>query len=59
MSSLAARDNLLVGGIENMDYGNMIVDKSIAKKCSEGVYPPIFHRYRSRGIYVIRIFKDF
>ena len=59
MSSLASRDNLLVGGIENMDYDNMIVDKSIAAKCSEGVYPPIFHRYRSRGIYVIRIFKDF
>jgi len=59
MSSLASRDNLLVGGVENMDYDNMIVDKSIAKSCSEGVYPPIFHRYRSRGIYVVRIFKDF
>jgi hypothetical protein len=59
MSSLAARDNLLVGGIENMDYDNMVVDKDIAAKCSQGVYPPIFHRYRSRGIYVIRIYKDF
>jgi hypothetical protein len=59
MSSLASRDNLLVGGVENMDYGNMVVDKSVAAKCSTGVYPPIFHRYRSRGIYVIRIYKDF
>ena len=59
MASLAMRYNLLVGGIENMDYDDMIVDKSIAMKCSEGIYPPIFHRYRSRGIYVIRIFKNF
>ena len=59
MSSIAARDNLLVGGVENMDYGNMVVDKSVAAACSNGVYPPVFHRYRSRGLYVIRIYKDF
>ena len=42
-----------------MDYDNMVVDKSVAAACSTGVYPPVFHRYRSRGIYVIRIYKDF
>lgn len=42
-----------------MDFDNMVVDKSIAAACSAGVYPPIFHRYRSRGLYMIRIFKDF
>ena len=43
-----------------MEYDtNMIIDKEIASLLSKGVYPPIFHRYRSRGIYVIRIYKDF
>lgn len=26
---------------------------------SKGVYPPIFHMYRRKGIYVLRFFKDF
>lgn len=38
---------------------NMIVDKEIADVLSKGVYPPIFHRYRTLGLYVIRVFKDF
>ena len=43
-----------------MEYDpDMIVDKEIASILSNGVYPPIFHRYRSRGLYVIRIFKNF
>ena len=37
----------------------MIVDKEIATLLSKGVYPPIFHKYRMVGLYVIRIFKDF
>jgi len=38
---------------------DMIVGKEIAALLSNGVYPPIFHRYRAIGLYVIRIFKDF
>ena len=38
---------------------DMIVDKEIASILSNGVYPPIFHRYRSRGLYVLRFFKNF
>lgn len=38
---------------------DMIVDKEIAGLLSKGVYPPIFHRYRANGLYVIRIFKNF
>ena len=37
----------------------MIVDKDIATILSMGVYPPIFHRYRSRGLFVIRVYKNF
>lgn len=43
-----------------MEYDNdMIVDKDIATILSNGVYPPIFHRFRSRGLFVVRIFKNF
>lgn len=38
---------------------DMIVGKEIASLLSNGVYPPIFHRYRAIGLYVIRVFKDF
>jgi len=43
-----------------MEYDqNMIIDKEIASLLSNGVYPPIFHKYRQIGLYVIRLFKDF
>jgi len=60
MSVLATRDELLVGGRRGMEYDdNMIVDKEIASILSKGVYPPIFHKFRKIGLYVIRIFKNF
>jgi calpain, invertebrate len=52
--------NLLVGGRRGMEYDkDMIVDKEIASLLSNGVYPPIFHKFRSIGLYVIRIFINF
>ena len=43
-----------------MDYDpDMIVDKEIAVCLSKGVFPPIFHKYRAKGLYVLRIFKNF
>ena len=60
MSVLVTRDELLVGGRRGMEYDkNMIIDKEIASLMSKGVYPPIFHRFRSKGLYVIRIYKNF
>jgi hypothetical protein len=60
MSVLANRDELLVGGRRGMEYDpDMIVDKEIASLLSNGVYPPIFHKFRSIGLYVIRIFVNF
>ena len=60
LSVLATRDELIIGGRRGMEYDqNMIIDKEIASLLSNGVYPPIFHKYRQIGIYVIRIFKDF
>ena len=60
MSVLATRDELLVGGRRGMELDpDMIVDQEIAALLSKGVYPPIFHRYRKIGLYVVRIFKNF
>jgi len=60
MSVLATRDELLIGGRRGMELDpDMIVGKEIAALLSNGVYPPIFHRFRAIGLYVIRIFKDF
>lgn len=43
-----------------MDYNpDMIIDKEMATVLSNGVYPPIFHKFRSHGMYIIRIFKNF
>ena len=58
MSVLVTRDELLVGGREGMQYDkDMIIDDEMAGEFSMGVYPPIFHRFRSRGIYVLSIYK--
>ena len=57
---LATRDELLIGGRRGMEYDeDMIIDKEIASLLSNGVYPPIFHKFRSIGLFVIRIFKNF
>jgi hypothetical protein len=60
MAVLANRDELLVGGRRGMEYDpDMIVDQEIAALLSKGVYPPIFHKFRPIGLYVIRIFVNF
>lgn len=35
-----------------------LIDKTTAKMLSSGCYPPIFHKFRLYGIYVLRFFKD-
>ena len=60
LSALAQRDELIVGGREGLEYDpDMIVDKEIACCLSNGVFPPIFHKFRSRGLFVLRVFKNF
>lgn len=33
--------------------------KDDAFKLCQGVHPPIFHMYRSKGIYVFKFYKEF
>lgn len=37
----------------------MKINKEMAEDLCSGVYPPIFHMYRKKGLYVMRFFKDF
>lgn len=60
MAAIAQRDELIVGGRPGMSIEqDMIIDKEIAVSLSNGIYPPIFHKYRAKGLYVLRIFKNF
>lgn len=60
LSVIVTRDELLRGGRAGLQYDkDMIIDKEIASALSKGVYPPIFHRYRRHGIFVLRFFKNF
>jgi len=60
MSVLVGRDELLTGIAPGMDIRkDAIIDDDIAWNMSNGVYPPIFHRYRSKGIFVISIYKKY
>ena len=60
MSSLATRDELLIGGERGLDYDpEMIIGHALTAKLSAGVYPPIFHKFRTIGLYVLRFFKNF
>jgi len=62
LSVLATRDELLRGGqadSSEKDLKSGKVGKKWPGTSLRAVYPPIFHMYRKKGIYVIRIFKDF
>lgn len=55
----ATRDALLMGGRDGLvPEKGMIVDKEIALLFCNGIYAPIFHKFRTRGLYVLRFFKN-
>lgn len=60
LSVIATRDELLRGGnLKKLDPNNEEDFFKIAESFSTGVYPPIFHFYRDKGLYVFRFFKEF
>ena len=60
LSVLAGHDELIMGSADTLDMENIdILDKKSALSCSNGVFPPIFHKFRLKGIFVLRFYKDF
>lgn len=58
LSVLATRDELLRGQAEYIPMEMKdLIDAEQAAMLSSGVYPPIFHKFRGKGIYVLRFFK--
>ena len=57
LSALAARDELLRGFNVEIPTSSEITDE-IATQMSKGVYPPLFHTYRKKGIFVFKFFKN-
>lgn len=59
LSVLATRDELLRGQAECIPLEMVnLIDKESAQMLSSGVYPPIFHNFRHKGIYVMRFSKN-
>ena len=60
MSVLATRDDLIRGGTDYVrPEMKQLIDNEMAQLLSMGVFPPIFHRFREKGIYCLRFFKEF
>lgn len=57
LSVLATKDELLRGSITNLTSPSQITENN-AIGISDGVYPPIFHTFAKKGLYVLRFFKD-
>ena len=58
LSVLATRDELVRGSIQELSVSKQI-DQSTAWGVFKGVYPPIFHPFGQKGLFVVRLFKDF
>ena len=59
LSVLASREELLKGVSSSLDTTNGVLTPETMTKFSKGVYPPLFHCYRYKGMYVFRFFKNF
>ena len=59
LSVLATRDELLRGQADAIPPEmKSLIDNEAAQMLSMGVYPPIFHKFRQKSIYILRFFKD-
>ena len=58
LSIIATKDYLLRGefNINILEDGK--IDEEEIKQMSEGIYPPLFHSFATKGIYRFRFFKN-
>ena len=59
LSVLAVRDELLRGGTKKIEKQGEEIGPELANSFYKGVYPPIFHMYRKKNLYVLRFYKNF
>ena len=59
LSVIATKDYLLRGEFNKSILEDGKIDEEEIKMMSEGIYPPIFHSFSSKGIYCFRFYKNF
>ena len=59
LSVIATKDYLLRGEFNKSILDDGKIDEEEIKMMSEGIYPPIFHSFSTKGIYCFRFFKNF
>ena len=59
LSVIATKDYLLRGEFSDEILADKRIDEEENVMLSTGVYPPIFHSFRKKGIFCFRFFKDF
>ena len=59
LSIIATKDYLLRGEFNKSILDDGKIDEEEIKMMSEGIYPPIFHSFSTKGIYCFRFFKNF
>jgi calpain-5 len=57
LSVLAQRDELVRGSIENLRSESQVTESNVIG-IKKGVYPPIFHHFANKGLYVFRFFAN-
>ena len=59
LSVIATKDYLLRGEFNKSILDDGKIDEEEIKMMSEGIYPPIFHSFATKGIYCFRFFKNY
>ena len=59
LSILVIKDYLLRGELNEEMLGDKNLDSEKYAMLSTGIYPPIFHSFRKKGIFSFRFFKNF
>ena len=59
LSVIATKDYLLRGEFNKSILEDGKIDEEEIKMMSEGIYPPIFHSFSTKGIYCFRFYKNF
>ena len=59
LSVIATKDYLLRGEFNKSILEDGKIDEEEIKMMSEGIYPPIFHSFATKGIYCFRFYKNF
>ena len=59
LSVIATKDYLLRGEFNKSILEDGKIDEEEIKMMSEGIYPPIFHSFSTKGIFCFRFYKNF